>query len=86
MNDNFVIIRGTLRLVCRTSPITLCGSSPELEIERKYVVFVAFVSSKQIHQVICFILISLSVSMNIPNTHFLRKTMKLLNHNATTVL
>ena len=54
-------------------------------LERKYVVFVTPVSQKQIHGAICVILDSLSAQIIVPNTYFLRNTMKPLNHNATTI-
>ena len=74
---------GTLIWICRTSRITLCGKS--CDFERKYVVFETPVSQKRRRQPIFFILDSLSAQMNVPNTKFSRKTMKHLNHNASTL-
>ena len=82
MNETFVAFWSTLILICRTSHITLCGKSCDLE--RKYVVFPTPVSQKRRRQPISFILDSLSAQMNVPDTKFSRNTMKLLNHNAST--
>ena len=83
MNEAFVAFWSTLILICRTSRITLCGKSCDLE--RKYVVFATAVSQKRRRRPIYFILDSLSAQMNVPNTKFSRKTMKHLNHNASTL-
>ena len=83
MNEAFVAFWSTLILICRTSRITLCGKSCDLE--RKYIVFGTPVSQKRRRQPIFFILDSLSAQMNVPNTKFSRKTMKHLNHNASTL-
>ena len=80
MNEAFVAFWSTLILICQTSRITMCGKSCDLE--RKYVVFATPVSQKQRRQPIFFILDSLSSQMN---TKFSRKTMKHLNHNASTL-
>ena len=80
MNEAFVAFWSTLILICRTSRITLCG-----DLERKYVVFATPASQKRRRQPIFFILDSLSAQMNVPNTKFSRKTMKHLNHNASTL-
>ena len=82
-NEAFVAFWSTLILICRTSRITLCGKSCDLE--RKYVVFAIPVSQKRRRQPIFFILDSLSAQMNVPDTKFSRKTMKHLNHNASTL-
>ena len=63
------------------SRITLCGKSCDLE--RKYEVFATPVSQTRRRQPISFILDSLSAQMNVPDTKFSRKTMKLLNHNVS---
>ena len=83
MNEAFVAFWSTLMLICRTSRITLCGKLCDLE--RKYVVFATPVSQKWRRRPIFFILDSLSAQMNVPNTKFSRKTMKHLNHNASTL-
>ena len=83
MNEAFVAFWSTWILNCRTSRITLCGKSCDLE--RKYVVFATPVSQKRRCQPISFILDSLSAQMNVPDTKFPRNTMKLLNHNASTL-
>ena len=83
MNEAFVAFWSTLILICRTSRSTLCGKSCDLE--RKYVVFATPVSQKRRRRPIFFILDSLSAQMNVPNTKFSRKTMKHLNHNASTL-
>ena len=83
MNEAFVAFWSTLILICRTSRITLCGKSCDLE--RKYVVFATPVSQKRRHRPISVILDSLSAQMNVPNTKVSRNTMKLLNHNASTL-
>ena len=73
-------------MICRTSRITLCGKSCDLE--RKYVVFATPVSQKtktSTYFFFVFILDSLSAQMNVPNTKFSRTTMKHLNHNASTL-
>ena len=70
-------------MICRTSRFTLCGKSCDLE--RKYLVFATPVSQKRRRQPISFILDSLSAQMNVPDTKFPRNTMKLLNHNASTL-
>ena len=44
------------------------------------------VSQKRIRRPIYFVLDSLSAQMNVPNTTFLGKTMKVLNHNASTLI
>ena len=54
-------------------------------MERKYVVFATPVSEKRRCQPSSFILDSLSAQMNVPDTKFSRNTMKLLNHNASTL-
>ena len=79
INEAFVAFWSTLILICRT----LCGKS--CDFERKYVVFATPVSQKRRRQPIFFILDSLSTQMNVPNTKFSRKTMKHLNHNASTL-
>ena len=84
MNEAFVAFWSTLILIGRTSRITLCGKSCDLE--RKYVVFATPVSQKRRRQPIFIILDSLSAKMNVPNTKFSRKTMKHLNHNASTLM
>ena len=86
MNEGFVAFWSTLILICRTSRITLRGKSCDLE--RKYAVFATPVSQKRRRQPIFFffILDSLSAQMNVPNTKFSRKTMKHLNHNASTLM
>ena len=86
MNEAFVAFWSTLILICRTSRITLCGKSCDLD--RKCVVFATIVSQKRRRQPIFlnFILDSLSAQMNVPNTKFSRKTMKHLNHNASTFI
>ena len=84
MNEAFVAFWSTLVLICRTSRITLCGKSCDLE--RKYVVFATHVSQKRGRQPISFILDSLSAQMNVPDTKISRNSMKLLNHNASTLL
>ena len=67
-----------------TSRITLCGKSCDLE--RKYVVFATPVSQKRRRQPIFFLILDLlSTQMNVPSTKFSRKTMKHLNHNASTL-
>ena len=48
--------------------------------------FATPVSQKRRRQPISFILDLLSVQMNVPDTKFSRNTMKLLNHNASTLL
>ena len=53
---------------------------------RKYVVFVTPISQKRRRQPISFILDSLSAQMNVPDTKVSRNTMKLLNHNASTLM
>ena len=83
MNEAFVAFWSTLILICQTSRITLCGKSCDLE--RKYVVFATPVSQKRRCQPISFILDSLSSQMNVPDNKFSRNTMKLLNHNASTL-
>ena len=52
MNEAFVAFWRTLILICRTSRITLCGKSCDLE--RKYVVFATPVSQKRRRQPIFF--------------------------------
>ena len=44
MYGAFVAFWSTFKLICQTSPITLCGKSSDLE--RKYVVFATTVSQK----------------------------------------
>ena len=83
MNEAFVAFGSTLILICQTSPITLCGKSCDLE--RKFVVFATPVSQKRRCQPISFILDSLSAQINVPDTTFSRNSMKLLNHNASTL-
>ena len=84
MNEAFVAFWSTLILICRTSRITLCGKSCDLE--REYVVFATPVSQKRRRRpILFFILDSLLAQMNVPNTKFSRKTMKHLNHNASTL-
>ena len=83
MNEAFVTFWTTLILIRRTSRITLCGKSCDLE--RKYVVFATPVSQKQRFQPIFLNLDSLSAQMNVPNIKFSRKTMKHLNHYASTL-
>ena len=83
MNEAFVAFWSTLILICRTFHITLCDKSCDLE--RKYVVFATPVSQKWRRQPISFVLDSLSAQMNVPDTTFSRNTMKLLNHNASTL-
>ena len=78
MNEAFVAFWSTLILICRTS--TMCGKSCDLE--RKYVVF----ATPRRRQLISFILDSLSAKMNVPDSKFSRYTMKLLNHNAYTLI
>ena len=80
MYEAFVAFWRTSILICRTSRITLCGKSCDLE--RKYVVFATPVSQKRRRQLISFILDSLSEEMNVHDTKFSRNAMKLLNHNA----
>ena len=70
-------------MICRTSRITLCGKSCDLE--RKYVIFATPVSQKRTRQPVSFLLDSLSAQMNVPDSKFSRNTMKLLNHNASTL-
>ena len=81
--EAIVAFWSTLILICRTSRITLCGKSCNLE--RKYVVFATPVSQKRRRRPICFILDSLSAQMNVPKNKFSRKTMKHINHNASTL-
>ena len=57
MNEAFVAFWDTLILICRTSRITLCDKSCDLE--GKYVVFATPVSQKRRRQPISFILDSL---------------------------
>ena len=83
MNKAFVAFWSTLILICRTSRITLCGKSCDLE--RKYVVFATPVSQKRRRRPIFFILDLLLAQMNLPDTKFSRKTIKRLNHNASTL-
>ena len=83
MNEAVVAFWSTLILICRTSRITLCGKSRDME--RKYVVFATPVSQKRRRQPISFILDLLSAQMNVPDTKFSRNTMKLLNNNASTL-
>ena len=84
MNEAFVAFWSTLILICRTSCITLCGKSWDLE--RKYVVFATPVSQKRRRQPFFFFFLdSLSAQMNVPNTKFSGKTTKHLNHNASTL-
>ena len=83
MNEAFVAFWSTLILICQTSPITLCGKSCDLG--KKYVVFATPVSQRRRRQPISFILDLLSAQMNVPYTKFSRNTMKLLNHNASTL-
>ena len=84
MNEAFVAFWSTLILICQTSSITLCGKLCDLE--RKYVIFATPVSQKQRRQPISFISDSLSTQMNVPDTKFSRNTIKLLNHNASTLI
>ena len=87
MNEAFVAFScfwSTLILICRTSRITLCGKLCDLE--RKHAVFATPVSQKRRRHPISFILDSLSAQMNVPDTKFSRNTMKLLNHNASTLI
>ena len=84
MNEASVAFWSTLILICRTSHITLC--SKLYNLERKYVVFATPVSQKRRRRPIFFILDLLSAQMNVPNTKFSRKTMKHLNHNASTLI
>ena len=65
MNEAFVAFWSTLILMFRTSRITLCGKSCDLE--RKYVVFATPISQKRRRQPISFILDLLSAQMNVPN-------------------
>ena len=85
MNEAFVAFWSTLILIWRTSRIiTFCGISCDLE--RKYVVFATPVSQKRRRQPIFFLILdSLSAQRNVPYTKFSRKTMKHLNHNASTL-
>ena len=84
MNEAFVAFCSTLILICRTSRITLCGKSCDLE--RKYVVFASPVSQKQRRQpIFFFILDSLSAQINVFDTIFSSNTMKLLNHPPPTL-
>ena len=83
MNEAFVAFWSTLILICRTSRITLCGKSCDLE--RKYVFFATPVSQKRRRRPIFLIFDSLSAQMNVPHTKFSRKTTKHLNHNASTL-
>ena len=83
MNEPFVAFLSILILICWTSRITLCGKSCDLE--RKYVFFATPVSQKRRRQPISFILDSLSALMNVSDSKFSRNTMKLLNHNASTL-
>ena len=83
MNEAFVAFWSTSILICRTSHITLCGKSCDLE--RKYVVLQLLYLKNEDVDLFFFILDSLSAQMNVPNTKFARKTMKHLNHNASTL-
>ena len=83
MNEAFVAFWSTLILICRTFRITFCGKSCDLE--RKYVVFGTPVSKTKTSTYFV-ILDSLSAQMNVPDTKFSRKTMKHLNHNASTLV
>ena len=83
INEAFVAFWSTLILICQPSRITLCDKSCDLE--RKYVIIATPVSQKRRRQPISFILDSLSAQMNVPDTKFSRNTMKLLNHNASTL-
>ena len=76
MNEAFVAFWSTLISIYRTSRITLCGISCDLE--RKYVLFATPVSQKRRRQPSSFNLDSLSAQMNVPDTKFSRNTMKLL--------
>ena len=86
MNEAFVaFILEHINIDLSNFPYYFVGKSCDLE--RKYVVFATPVSQKRRRQpTFFFILDSLSAQINVPNTKFSRKTMKHLNHNASTLI
>ena len=83
MNEAFCYLLEHINIDLSNFLYYLCGKSCDLE--KKHVVFATPVSQKRRRQPISFILDSLSAQMNVPDTKFSRNTMKLLNHNASTL-